>query len=369
MNKLDLSIAATRRLLLLAALALCAMVYWPGLYGGYIFDDFPFLVNNTGVHVTSLDWGDWVRATTSFPAAHQGRWLTMFTLAANYWATGLDPFWIKLTNLVIHLLNACLIHGVMRALLRLRGGAGSQRDEWVALTVTACWLVLPINLTAVLYAVQRLESLSNMFVFLGLLWYLRARVRYAANGNGLGSMAAALIVCTGIGLLAKESAILLPLYAACIEIFVAGLRDAQGRWRNRVIALYVALLVLPLLGGLAWLASWIRTPTAYVRAFSTTERLLTEARVLVDYMHWTILPTPKVASLYHDDLSISTGLLSPPSTLLSLLFLAALAGSTFWIARRRPLLALGIAWFFAAHMLTATIIPLELVFEHRNYFA
>jgi hypothetical protein len=31
--------------------------------------------------------------------------------------------------------------------------------------------------------------------------------------------------------------------------------------------------------------------------------------------------------------------------------------------------SLGLLWFFAAHSLTATIVPLELVFEHRNYFA
>ena len=35
----------------------------------------------------------------------------------------------------------------------------------------------------------------------------------------------------------------------------------------------------------------------------------------------------------------------------------------------RPLMALGLAWFFCAHLLTATIWPLELVYEHRNYFA
>ena len=33
------------------------------------------------------------------------------------------------------------------------------------------------------------------------------------------------------------------------------------------------------------------------------------------------------------------------------------------------MVTLGIAWFFAAQLLTATIVPLELVFEHRNYFA
>jgi len=39
------------------------------------------------------------------------------------------------------------------------------------------------------------------------------------------------------------------------------------------------------------------------------------------------------------------------------------------LRRQLPLFSLGILWYFAAHLLTATIIPLELVFEHRNYFA
>jgi hypothetical protein len=32
---------------LLALLLLVALVYWPGLGGGYVFDDFPNLIDNT----------------------------------------------------------------------------------------------------------------------------------------------------------------------------------------------------------------------------------------------------------------------------------------------------------------------------------
>ena len=34
---------------LLAALAITAAVYWPGLYGGFLFDDYPNIVDNHGV--------------------------------------------------------------------------------------------------------------------------------------------------------------------------------------------------------------------------------------------------------------------------------------------------------------------------------
>jgi hypothetical protein len=49
--------------------------------------------------------------------------------------------------------------------------------------------------------------------------------------------------------------------------------------------------------------------------------------------------------------------------------LAALALLALKQRAQRPLFCLGILWFFAAHTLTGTIIPLELVYEHRNYFA
>src|SRR5690606_737989 len=46
-----------------------------------------------------------------------------------------------------------------------------------------------------------------------------------------------------------------------------------------------------------------------------------------------------------------------------LLFLAVI------LRRRAPLAALGILWFFAGHAITSNVVPLELAFEHRNYFA
>jgi hypothetical protein len=66
---------------------------------------------------------------------------------------------------------------------------------------------------------------------------------------------------------------------------------------------------------------------------------------------------------------LSTGLFRPWTTLPALLFLSTLLGLAVWLHKRRPLIALGILWFFAAQLLTATVIPLELVYEHRNYFA
>lgn len=356
----------------LVILLAVVVIYWPGLHGGYIFDDYTFLVDNPDLHkVTSLDAGAWTRAIMSFPASHQGRWLTMFTFAANYYFSGIDPFWIKLTNLAIHLSNGCLLYRLFLDLFAWRREIDpplvlDQRAvRTTALALAALWLVLPINLTGVLYAVQRLESFSNTFVFLGLVLYIRGRLQLKRTGTGYSWLAGAMLSAL-VGVAAKESAVLLPLYTFLIEWSFSSFR--RSRLRTTIRAFYAVVLAIPLLVGLAWLASWIGTDTSYGRDFTTIQRLLTESRVLIAYIQWTLLPLPHSLSLYHDDFPLSYGPLSPPSTALALAALSGLAGLAFFQRKRRPLFSLGILWFFAGHALTATVVPLELVFEHRNYF-
>jgi hypothetical protein len=139
---------------------------------------------------------------------------------------------------------------------------------------------------------------------------------------------------------------------------------------KRIWTLFTVTLFGPAVLGFLWLLRGALRPGALAgRDFTLAQRLLTEPRVLVDYLHWTLFPDPMVLSLYHDEIAISTGLLTPWTTLGAILLLAALIGVAIWLRNRRPLVSLGIGWFFAAQLLTATIIPLELVYEQRMYFA
>jgi hypothetical protein len=361
---------------LFALLVIAVAIYAPGLSGGFTYDDMSFVVGNAGIQIHTTDLRDWVAAAFSFPGGlHQGRWLGMLSFAANHGFTGLDPFWFKLTNLAIHLLNGVLVFLALRALFALRRecvgepvGAASFDGPLAAAAIAGLWLVLPINLTAVLYVSQRLESLSNTFVFLGLWWYLRVRLAHWRGERGAAGLWISLLVCSGIGVLVKESAAMLPLYAACAEFAIARAHNRDGSRSRGITALYLCVLLLPLLLGLAWLASWMFGPTTYSRPFDTWQRLLTESRVLVDYLRWTLAPSLDALTLYHDDIEVSHGLLDPPTTLVSIIGLAGLLAVALWQRTRRPLFTVGILWFFCGHLLTATIIPLLLAFEHRNYF-
>lgn len=356
---------------------LTAAVYWPALGGGFLFDDRYYYTDSPDIHVTTLHLGDWIRAALSQTGSNQFRSLSMLTFAANYYFTGLDPFWPKLTNVVIHLLNGLLLFLLLRELFQLwrcvgrptgiSGGVDNGRLNLTAATIAGAWLLLPINLTGVAYVSQRLESLATVFVFLGLLWYFAARRRHYSGGAG-AMIPLSLILCTALGYTAKESAVVLPLYVACAEFAITRFRNADGKVSRPVLWTLGVVLLLPLLLGLAWIATWVFDPITHFRSFSTGERLLTECRVLVAYIDWTLLPSLNSLTFYHDDFAVSHGLLDPPTTALSILALGSLVGVAIWQRSARPLFCLGILWFFAGHVLTATVIPLELVFEHRNYF-
>lgn len=400
--------------LLVVALLLVTAIYWPGLSGSWLFDDYPNIVDNHGVQPSEVSIPALVRATLSSPASDFKRPLASLSFAANYLTSGLDPYAMKLTNLVIHLLNGLLVFVLARLLLRsVVVGAPPVRDSSlpmyeqepsrtgyapaeqerhtgiIAALIAAGWMLLPINLTAVLYVVQRMESMANLFVLLGLIGYVvgrrrmlatstllpdhRAGLRWGRFSPGARGFALCLLsitLPTAFGLLAKETAVMLPLYALLVEWMLFRFRTSSGKRDWRIFGSFVVVLVLPMLIGLGWLLPGLLKPQAWAtRDFTLGTRLLSETRIVIDYICWTLLPTPNALSFYHDDFRISTGLLAPWSTLASLLLLIALVALMLWLRTRRPLAALGIALFLGCQLLTGTILQLELIYEHRNYFA
>jgi tetratricopeptide (TPR) repeat protein len=363
-------------LLLVAALVTTALVYWPGTHGGYVFDDYPNIADNAQLHLHSLDWESLREAALSSPSPVLIRPLAMLSFGIDWYFGGGKPFAMKLVNLAIHLLNGLLLFALLRRVTRraLARESASAADvahaEMLALCISAAWLLAPINFTAVSYIVQRMESLCQLFVLLGLCAYAGARERMLAGNGGFAMALAAVVLATVIGSLAKESAVLLPVYALLLEWALYGFVTDRGRPDKRLAAMYVVTLLIPACIAVVWVVPHFMLSGPWTgRPFTPVERLLSEPRILLDYVRWSLLPTPNALALYHDQIPVSHGLLDPPSTLLSMATLAAAACAAPLLRRAYPLAALGIAWFLSAHLLTGTIVPLELVFEHRNYFA
>ena len=76
---------------------------------------------------------------------------------------------------------------------------------------------------------------------------------------------------------------------------------------------------------------------------------------------------PNRLSLEHD-ITLSTGLITPVSTLVSLLTIVLIFCLAVAFARKRPLMSFCVIFFFINHLVEGSVFPLELIFEHRNYF-
>jgi hypothetical protein len=353
--------------LLLAALALTA--YWPGLSGGFLLDDYSNLQLNPDWKVTANEWSQWQRAVSGGVAGAFGRSLAMLSFAVNHFLTGMAPWPMKLTNVLMHLANGLLVWALCRKLFRLASAKGPAPGDLTAWFIAAAWLLHPIQVSTVLYLVQRMEIGVQAFTLLSLLCYVTGRSRQLqGRAGGQWLVAALLSMLCGLGF--KESALLLPAYFAVLELTLFGFRRASGERSKTLIATFVIGAVSALVVFVAWFIPQYATAEAYaIRDFTLVERLLTQPRVLVMHLVQMVWPSPGSFLFYYDHIRPSTGLMSPPTTVLSMIVLAGLAALAIGVGRRRPLVAIGIGFFFVAHSLTSNIIPLEMVFEHRNYFA
>ena len=94
---------------------------------------------------------------------------------------------------------------------------------------------------------------------------------------------------------------------------------------------------------------------------------LTQSRILWLYLKWLFVPNILELGLYHDDFAMSRGLLDPVSSLLALIGHLLLLSIAWWARARYRVVTFGILWFYVGHLLESTVLPLMLIFEHRNY--
>jgi hypothetical protein len=352
---------------MLLLLLLAGLAYAPGLRGGFLFDD---LVNLDALGATGPvdDWAALLRYLTSGDADPIGRPLALlsFLIDAQNWPAPPLPF--LRTNLLLHLGNGLLLFGLVRALGRRLDGPGLRTDA-VAVLAAGLWLLHPLLVSTTLYIVQREAMLPATFILLGLLAWLRGDRLFAEGRTRAGAwwMCAGIAGGTGLATLCKANGLLLPAMALAIDatVLAAVAGEAQrpgARWR-------LVLLWLPTLAIFAFLLSRLHhlsTPIAF-RGWSPAQRLLTEPRVLVDYLMLWFVPRSVSTGLYNDAYQASTSLWSPLSTLPCLL-IVLLAPLAAWRWRRRfPALAAAALFYAAGQLLESTIVPLELYFEHRNY--
>jgi tetratricopeptide (TPR) repeat protein len=350
--------------LLLAAAAV--IVYSNTLNAPFMFDDVT-IRDKAFLHAESF--GEAVGVL--FDDASDRR-VGYMTFALNFWLHGLNTLGYHVVNLIIHILCGWLIFWLVGRTLDLAGktpgddGSNFGPDAiWsIAFFSALLWLVHPVQIMGVTYIVQRLTSLSALLYLAAFAAYVAGRcrsdrVRYLLYGSAI----AVWLLSLGV----KQNVALLPLVLLVYELWFFHedpWRAVRAAWKWAAGATTVVVVTaFWYLGPGFWSAMAARYAE---RGITPWERLLSEARVLVHYVSLIVLPLPSRLVVDYD-FAPSRSLTDPITTLPAVLLVFAAIGFALWGARRHRFVSFAILWFLMNLAVESTLIPVDLVFEHRLY--
>lgn len=344
-------------------LGVACIAYLPGLGGSLHFDDYP----NLGGLATADSFLKRLDFVFSGEAGPIGRPLALATFSLQQSAWPENVTLLLATNLSFHLIAGVAVYLLAWALARSQSLIKGEQHTLAILT-TGFWLLSPLLASTQLMLVQRMATLSGLFVFLGLAAYAWGRVLHLERpvlGSALTFVG--LLVGTGLATLSKENGALLPLLALTIEYTL--LRVApQGRssWTTTVSRWLIW-------GGTAFILLYLasRLPgllTHGGREYSALARFLTQPMILWEYVWHLAVPSVSVVSPFTDDVKAISSLTDRTFILSTIAWILMIA-SAFWYRTRYRVWSFSVFFFLGAHLLESSVINLELYFPHRNYVA
>ncbi len=365
MNFLKILFRKSPLLTTLAILGTFAFIVYANTFNApFVFDDYLNIVDNPHVRMNEIS-ADYLSELPEFHSAK--RPLPNLSFALNYYFHKYDVTGYHLVNIIVHVLTAFLVFLVFRQTLFLTG----QKNDLLAAAAALFWLVNPVHTQSVTYIVQRMNSMCALFYLLSLFAYIRARLDWQKTGGfrkkhlWLFSLAVFSFIAA---MLSKQIAATLPVFIVLYEWFF--IRDLDVKWLEKNakwIGLGLVLLAVSIISYLHFAAMEQILKLFLKQDFTLAERLLTEPRVVVFYLSILLLPLPSRLNLEHD-IAVSTSLLDPVTTLLSVITIVLLLVVAVIAARKKhKILSFAILWFFGNLVIESSVIPLALAYEHRTY--
>jgi len=337
-----------------------SILYSNTLQGEFLFDDLRLILHNPQIKISDLSLDSLINAaSTTRPVA-------MLSFALNHYFHQDNVTGYHIINIIIHFLTGIFLYFFIKATLELPSLREKyQNMVWFPFVTASLWLVNPIHTQSVSYIIQRMNSMSGMFYILAMLLYSKARTSFSQTGQNL------LFIFCGISFLlalgSKEIAATLPFFIFLYEWYF--FQNLNKNWfKNFLIWVGIFCLLLIIL--------YFTVPTLFptgiissgynVYDFTLPQRLLTEFRVVLLYISLIFFPHPSRLNLDYD-FPLSYSLLNPSTTLIAISICIASVILAIYLAKRESLISFCILWFFGNLAIESSIIPLDLVFEHRTY--
>ena len=267
--------------------------------------------------------------------------LTLFSFSVDYaiwhrWAPG-----YRLTNLLLHILNGCLVFLLAAPLI----GPGA----WAA---TAVYLFHPVHTEAIVGIVGRSDLLAAGFFFAAWLMFRRGRVVLAA-------------LLFFLSLLSKESAIVFPAVVALdILLLKGGPKKLLDGW-PRFVGLAVILLAYLILRFSVLGSIGVPAAFQYMQGGLTlSQRWMTSGRSFLQYFKLILAPVNVAASYEVNSIHIAG--IHDWDAWAGLGSVLACVLVAIWLRTKRPVISLAILFFFVALLPVSNwIMPISVLVAER----
>lgn len=355
----------------LVALAMCLgafatyLIYLPGLTGPFLLDDFHNLEPLAyGGGIVSWD------AAQAFIFGREGlvagRPVSMATFLLDDFTWPAPSWRFKHTSLLFHCLTGFFIFLLVRKLLVGEMGFQKKQGTWLAVFVQCLWLVHPLQVSTVLYVIQRMTILAALFSAAAFWIYLIIRERVSSRHYvpAIGLSVIFVVVCI-LGVLAKQNAIIVVGFVVVCELFLlksflsVDVLSSLRRW-------FLFCCSVAPIAALAVNDNWSEIYAN--REFTLRQRLVLQGAILGDYIGKIVFPTVERLNIF-DERFVPSSISWNNGDFISGYVVIGFAVLLWCLAsyKKQKLIVFGFAWFFFFHSIESTVIPLELYFEHRNY--
>jgi len=338
------------------------IIYSNSFHCSFHFDDVPRIVDNTSIR-NLADVKSWWNYYPTRP-------IGIFTFALNYHFNQLDVRYYHLVNLIIHLINACLVWWLTQLIFSspvLKDNPIIRQKKVIAFFMALLFVSHPLATQSVTYIVQRLASMVTMFYFLSLAFYVKARLANKSNTYKYLLFAGSLLSAV-LAMLTKENAFTLPFAILLFEIFFFRTKKLSLNFKDyRVILLMATFLSVIIFIPLMFSSTIFKPiPPSNGNAYTITSLnyLFTQFSVILKYIQLLFLPINQNVDY---DFPVSNNFFGI-RTLLSFLVLLSLIFLAIFFFKRYRIISFGIFWFFLTLSIESSFIPIsDVIFEHRTY--
>jgi len=333
----------------------------------FVFDDGRNITTNTSIRLRQLDLRQLCRA--GFESPMRSRPVAYISFALNYYCGRYDVAGYHAVNTAIHVINGMLVYSLAfltfgRLFSNSRHAAARFANRSIPFGALLAGLIFtahPVQIQSVTYIVQRMNSMAVMFYLLALLLYIRGRLSRETAARW--ALWAGCLVSWMLALGSKPVAATLPVIVLLYEWYF--FQDLSADWLRPILKYLPGAGVL--VGVLAFMYLEDFFVLGYQRHdFSMAERVLTQFRVVVLYITLLLLPLPSRLNLLHH-VSVSHSLFDPVSTFFALLLILSVICAATCLARRQRLISFCLLWFLVNLVIESSVLPLEMIFEHRLY--